>query len=573
VVWTSWPALQAPRLEADDYRYLHQVRQLSTGGFRNLIETGIVENRWDHLWFVDEPGRVRFFRPTVVLSYGFDRWLWGSRYPFGLTLTNVIVHLACSLLVGFLLHRWLGSGPPAFLSAALFAGLWSHGECIWYVAGRTDSMAALGFLGAFALHVAGQIRPALRWWAIPCFAFGLLTKEIVVAAPLLLLAYDRLVSGRHLSVPTLLRNQWALYATHVMTVAAVMLIKHLALAGRSSDLVYPYLVSPLRPDFLAHVWLQARSYGGNLILTEWTVPVADAATVAVVHGWAGMLLGAALILVAGARLRHDGRLWFLLSFGVLTWLPTGIVYLSERYLYLPSVAYVGMIGLLVASCPVAWRSMAVLALSAYAAFHATELYRKHRIIMKQPGSIRELAGQLEPVRGDLVRGGHLLLVNTPGRLFEAQFIHETLRVLLDDPTLTAEVLTMMPEQHARPWRPGDPFVPAMGAGVDLRRSGEHSLVVEGKPAAPGQRPQYVQDYDITPFAWVRLDRPAAYRTPGLEARVHAGDALGATRLEFVLPKPLEQYQIVVWEADGSNPSEHPWKRRQKARVRLATPHG
>lgn len=183
VLAVSWPALKAPRLEADDYRYLHNIQQVEAGAME-IGEATIVENRWDHLWFMNEEGKVRFFRPTVVLSYAFDWRVWGSYYTFGLTLFNVLIHLGCTLLVGLLLHRWLGAGISTILSAALFAALWTHGECIWYVAGRTDSLAALGFLATLSLHMTRDGRSSLRWWAVLCFSFGFITKELVIAAPL-----------------------------------------------------------------------------------------------------------------------------------------------------------------------------------------------------------------------------------------------------------------------------------------------------------------------------------------------------------------------------------------------------
>lgn len=553
VLAVSWPALKAPRLEADDYRYLHNIQQVAAGSM-GVADALIVENRWDHLWFMEEDGLIRFFRPTVVLSYAFDWRVWGERYPFGLTLTNVLVHLGCALLVGFLLHRWLGPGLPAILSTALFAGLWTHGECIWYVAGRTDSLAALGFLGAIALHVAGDDRPALRWWAIPCLAFGLITKELVVAAPLVLMAHDFGVSRR--------RIEWKIYAVYGPVVAAVLGIKQWALAGEGSDLVYPYLVSPLRPDFFEHLWLQMRSYSGNLLFAEWTVPFADAETIAAMNSPAAPVFAILLLLGCGFILRRDGRFWMLLLLGAATWLPTSFVYLSERYLYLPSVAFAGILGLFISTRPKKWQAPLVFLLAAFAMFHAVKLHAKHVEIAGQPGSVRELAEQIEPVRAQLQQGGRLLLVNEPGLFVRAQFSQEMLRVLLDDPDLTVDVLTMMPGQNGTLWNPGDPL-PMMGAGVQLQRNGTQALVLHG-----GR--QRIQEYGLKKFRWAELGGGGVYRTAtGLEAHILAGGADGATAIEFTLPESLDTYQILVWEADGRNLNEHPWIRRKNAKVRIS----
>ena len=548
VFWVAWPALQQPRIEGDDYRYLCAIQQFYEGE-SSLTETAMVENRWDHLWFLDEDGRIRFFRPTVVASYGLDWKLWGDRYAFGLTLTNVMIHLGCSLLVAFLLYRWLGRGLSAIMASVLFAGLWSHGECIWYIAGRTDSLAALGFLGAFALHIAN--RPGLRWWAILCFAFGLLTKELVIAAPLLFLAHDAWVEHK--------RPQRMLYAAYAVTAGLILGLKHFAMGGVPSDFVYPYLISPLRPDFVEHLWLQARSYSANLLLTQSTAPFADAATVAAMNSIAGIGLAVGLLTAAGILLWRDGRFWLLLMLGAATWLPTSFVYLSERYLYLPSLAFVGILGLLIATRPPKWRNALAVVLGIYAVFHATRLYVKNDEICTQPGSIREMAAQLDPVRGEIKKGSRLLLANTPGAFLRAQFAQETFRILFDDPALTVQVLTMMPGQNGTRMRPGDPS-PAMGAGVVLRREGLHKLIVEE------QDRQRVQEYERFPFSWASLKPGRAYHTPELEARIIAGDSRGATAIEFTLSNPLDGYHVLVWEADPDY-TRHPWIRRARARVR------
>jgi len=550
ICWVAWPALRQPRVEGDDFRYLHRIQQLSAGHSENFVEAAIVENRWDHLWFLNEDGCVRFFRPTVVASYGLDWMLWGDRYAFGLTLTNVLFHMGCSLLVAFLFHRWLGRGWPAIMASILFAGLWAHGECIWYIAGRTDSLAALGFLGAFALHVAE--RPRLSWLAIPCFAFGLLTKELVVAAPLVFLAYDVLVA-RH-------RPRWKLYAVYAAATILVLGLKHIAMGGMSSDFVYPYLISPLQPGFVEHVWLQMRSYSANLLLMQWTAPFADGATVAAMNSIAGIGLASGLLVVSGILLRRDGRFWLLILLGVATWLPASFVYLSERYLYLPSVAFAGLLGLLVSSRPAKWRNVLAVGLGVYAVFQATKLHGKHLEICEQPGSIREMAAQLDPVRGQIAKGGNLLLINVPGYFLRAQFMQETIRVLFDDPKLDVQVLTMMPGQNGTRVLPGNP-PPAMGADVVLRRSGENKLVVEG------QLHQRVQEYERFPFSWASLESDRKHHTPTLDAQILTGGALGAMAIEFTLPDPIGQYQILVWEADPDF-TEHPWTRRANARVRL-----
>lgn len=553
----AWPVLRHPRLEEDDYRYLHLIQQWSTGGI-GVVEAMTVENRWDHLWFMQEPGRIRFFRPTVVLSYAIDAAAWGDAYPLGLTVTNVGIHLLCSLLAAYLFLRLLGGGLPAVLSAALFAGLAAHAECIWYVAGRTDSLAALGFLAALVLHIAGH-----RWWALPFFAYGFLTKEMVVVLPVLLALYDRwLGPGRY---------QWKAYAAHGVVALAIVALKQLALAGAGSDFVHPYLVSPLDPRFAGHLWLQFRSYVGNLLAAEITVPFADAETVAALHrawvAWVGVALFAGMAWV----LRRDKRFWFLGLLGILAWLPTSFVYLSERYLYLPSLAFCGVIGLFAASRPPPWRLPLCLMLGGFAFFQSAQLRAKHAEIALQPGSVAEMLGQIEPVRGQLAKGDHLLLANLPGGFVRAQFCREILRVWLEDPTLEADVLTMMPGQDGTEWKPGEAW-PVMGAGVLAAWEGGRSVVLKGRVLAEGQPPHRIQEYGSKHFAWAPLGQPAQYRAAtGLTASILSGEPSGAQSIRFSLSGDDRRYRMLVWRADCSNLNEHPWVRRKNAVVQLVEP--
>ena len=294
------------------------------------IEAFTVENRWDHLWFLDEPGRVRFFRPTVLISYALDRAIWGDAFAFGASLTNVAIHLGCCGLVVLLFTRWLGTGAATAAAALLFAGLWSHGEAIWYIAGRTDSLAALGVLGAVWLH--GCARPPLRWLGVASFAFALFTKELALATPFVLASSDLWLRTPRVPWPDRLRAEAPLYGAHVATAVGVLAVKSIAM-GSSGDLVFPYFVSPLRPDFPLHLLAQLQAYLGNLLLAEFAEPFATPERVQERHGWRGLGLGIALVGVCIWRLRDDPRAWFCASFGLLFWLPTSVVYVSERYLY------------------------------------------------------------------------------------------------------------------------------------------------------------------------------------------------------------------------------------------------
>lgn len=553
VVFAAWPALKKPRLEADDYRYLHHIQQWKVGEM-SAREAMTVENRWDHLWFMEEEGAIRFFRPTVVLSYGLDWVLWGEAYPLGLTVSNVWIHFLNSIWVGILLVRLVGRSWPAVWGAALFAGLAAHAECIWYIAGRTDSLAAFGLLGAFVLHLYGK-----RWWALPLFAFGLLTKELVIVAPVVFACYDRWVAHRKID--------WKLFGSYGILAGLTLLLKKVALGGQGSDFVYPYLIAPFSGEFFSHLWLQFRSYAGNLLAAEITVPFADAATVNQLNPLWVPMVGSIVLLAMGWLLRKDGRFWLFLALGFLTWLPTSFVYLSERYVYLPSVAFVGLLVLFAATRSNHWKNGLSLLLVLYTVFQTMELHKRHTEIMQQPGSVEEMLGQLEPVRDQMKPDEHLLLVNVPGLFVRGQFMEEILRVVWKAPELKVDVLTMMPGQNGTLWNPGDAY-PVMGAGVQAQWFGEKVLKLKGRVVESGQPPHRIMEDGMKQFDWVQLEEGSTASNQMFEARVSAVDSVGATALDFTFFQPLENPRLLIWKADCSDLNAHPWDRRKNATVQL-----
>src|ERR1041385_8388611 len=207
VAFTALPIFKNPQLEPDDYRYLHRVQLLDQNFWGNISEASVVENRWDHLWWIDIKENGRFFRPAVVLSYWLDVKMYGSHYPLGLLITNILIYAACVILVCLIFYQWLGPGLPFLASSALFASFYAHGEVMWYVAGRTDSLAAFFLLCGFALHIYGKKRPPFRWWAIPFFTLAAFTKELTLVLPGILFLHDWWIEKREIDVTPFLKKE------------------------------------------------------------------------------------------------------------------------------------------------------------------------------------------------------------------------------------------------------------------------------------------------------------------------------------------------------------------------------
>jgi len=160
------------------------------GGFvwddRILILAGRLPRAWERLGEIltrdffhraEVDDAYGYWRPLVTLSYVWD-YAWWRLEPFGFHLTNVLLHIANSVLAGRLLLRCGLATRPALLAAALFAVHPVHTESVAWIAGRTDLLAFL--LALLALELRERRGGALL--APLALLAGLLAKEMAAVA-------------------------------------------------------------------------------------------------------------------------------------------------------------------------------------------------------------------------------------------------------------------------------------------------------------------------------------------------------------------------------------------------------
>ncbi|WP_459815235.1 hypothetical protein [Geotalea toluenoxydans] len=133
------------------------------------------------------PGHRYYYRPLVELSYYLDSRLWGME-PVTMHLENVLLHVACVILV-FLLARRISACYPdsspliPIFSALLFALHPLNVEAVSWIAGRTDPMAAMFVLLATIFLI--RWLDGAKWWdavlLIFFFLCALLAKETALA--------------------------------------------------------------------------------------------------------------------------------------------------------------------------------------------------------------------------------------------------------------------------------------------------------------------------------------------------------------------------------------------------------
>ena len=166
-------------------------------------------------------------RPFANLTFALSYALSGLQ-PWGHHLLNVLTHTLAALTLFGVVRRTLLQpalrtrfGADALPLAAAIAVLWAvhplGTQVVTYLSQRTESLMALGYLLTLYCFIRGTTaRPGL-WHplAVAACLLGVLCKEVIATAPLLVLLYDRtFVAG---SFAGALRARWKLYAALAAT--------------------------------------------------------------------------------------------------------------------------------------------------------------------------------------------------------------------------------------------------------------------------------------------------------------------------------------------------------------------
>lgn len=300
----------------------------------------------------DDPGETSRGRPllglTMVLNYALSQErTWSYRA------VNVLIHTLAGLTLLALVRRTLQR--PAFPDevrgaalplSAMVAMLWAlhplHTQAVTYVAQRAESLAGLFVLLTLlaAIRAFDSPRPG-RWTALAvgCCALGMATKEVVAAAPLIVLLYDRtFVAG---SAAGALRRRPGLYAGLAGTWAIVAVLV-LASGGRGGTAGFDAGVSSWH-----YLLTQGHALATYLQLVVWPHPLVFDYGTNVARGVSEVLPEAALpggLAIATLIALHRRSAWgFLGGFFFLVLAPSSSVVpvasqtMAEHRMYLAAV--------------------------------------------------------------------------------------------------------------------------------------------------------------------------------------------------------------------------------------------
>lgn len=315
------------------------------------------------------------YRPLRALSHVADAWFFRTAtalpggppvlIPAGFHLGNLLLHALCSLAAYILARRLLRDPTAALVGALLFAVHPVHAESVAYVKGRTDLLAALPLLVAWA-RVASPAWRGDRGTAI-LFLLALFARE-----------------GSICFWPVALLTRWILLREPFRE--SLKRTSSLGACAAAFGLAY----AALGPPAASRQGRFVEGLGGGLLLALeclgaygrllfWPLPLvgdyiglerAPRDPLLVLAG-AGILAGLGL---AAARGRRAGLGAFALLAAAATLGPVSNVipikaFLAERYLYLGSVPVLVSLGMTVRGRRTAVLPLAIV-LSSYTALSA-----------------------------------------------------------------------------------------------------------------------------------------------------------------------------------------------------------
>ena len=162
----------------DDDRNVYEnpfVTKLTTKNIKAIFTTDVIGN----------------YNPLPILSFAIENHFFGMD-PKVMHLTNILLHLICTILVFFIFKRLKLSINVAFIGALLFAIHPLKVESVAWITERKDVLFGCFFLGALLLYIKNleHYSKSRSVWIFVLFIIGLFAKIQMVALPLSFIAVD-----------------------------------------------------------------------------------------------------------------------------------------------------------------------------------------------------------------------------------------------------------------------------------------------------------------------------------------------------------------------------------------------
>jgi tetratricopeptide (TPR) repeat protein len=290
------------------------------------------------------------YRPITLLSFAVG-WAVHGGAPGPMHLVNALLHALCAAGVALLVLRLRGGLAAAALAGAVFAVHPVHVEAVANGVGRAEVLATLFVLAGCLVYLgAPRLSPGRMAAVAGLYLLALGSKEIAVGFPGLLVVVDALRAREERKTAwALVRGNLPLLGVLAAALGVYVLLRGAATGGLLGAAPAPYLIgvsAARRVATAVRVWpeyLRLLFWPADLS-AEWGPDTIGVVGWGSPHVWLGVAVGAALAACAVLSWRRDRWVAAAVAWFALAVLPVanllfvvGVI-LSERSLYLPSVA-------------------------------------------------------------------------------------------------------------------------------------------------------------------------------------------------------------------------------------------
>jgi len=323
----------------DDHVYVYENPLI----IRGLSAEGIIE-AFTHT-------HARNWHPLTTLSHMLDCQLYGLNAG-GHHLTNVILHTISVLLLFLVLKQMTAALWQSAFVAALFAIHPLHVESVAWIAERKDVLSAGFFMLTLAAYVRYTRAPsALRYLLVVLlFAFGIMSKPMLVTLPFVLLLLDYWPLGRigaqksesQRRLPTVIKEKIPFFALSAFSCIATLFAQR---QGPSAIDQLPFLWR-LENTFVTYVTYIWQMLWPARLAVFYPHPNNRLSLLAVT-GAIVLLVGVSLIVISLRRRKAylvTGWFWYLgMLVPVIGLVQVGEQAHADRYSYLPEIGLYIMI--------------------------------------------------------------------------------------------------------------------------------------------------------------------------------------------------------------------------------------
>lgn len=316
----------------DDYTYILENPNL---------EGGLT---WQNLWWGLTSGYFVNWHPVTWWSYLLDFELYGLD-PRGYHVTNVVIHILASGAFYLALYRFTERFAESVLVAALFAIHPQHVQSVAWVSERKDVLSGLFMALTLLAYHRYTITRSSRNYSLTLllFAFGLMSKPMLVTLPCVLLLLDYWPLNRLHDRESLRFAMLEKIPFFVMALVSSIVTARLQTDGEASATVERFGYD----DRLVNAVV---TYGAYAYRTFWPFELSFFYPLfpdALPYGLAGLSFVCILLFTAmGIYFRKTypamliGWLWFIgMLVPVIGLLHVGAQSSADRYTYLPLIGF------------------------------------------------------------------------------------------------------------------------------------------------------------------------------------------------------------------------------------------